>query len=69
MAPDVKDQNAQDKANEEAAHKEAYAYWGYLIREDKCGTDIFNRLLEGIAEVVVSATTLAAQDQYTMQVC
>ncbi|PVH98854.1 hypothetical protein DM02DRAFT_629936 [Periconia macrospinosa] len=52
MAPDVKDQKAQEQANDEAAHREAYEYWGYLIREDKCGTDIFNRLLEGIAEVV-----------------
>ncbi|KAF1952859.1 hypothetical protein CC80DRAFT_362090, partial [Byssothecium circinans] len=33
-------------------HKEAYDFWGYLIKPDKCGTELFNRLLEGIAEVI-----------------
>lgn len=58
MAPDANEAKAQDKASEEAAHREACDYWGYLIKADKCGTELFNRLLEGIADVVVSATAL-----------
>ncbi|KAF2644635.1 hypothetical protein P280DRAFT_465932 [Massarina eburnea CBS 473.64] len=43
----------QDSMHADAvAQREAYEYWGYLIKPDKCGTDLFNRLLEGIAEVV-----------------
>ena len=38
-----------------AAGKEAYQYWGYLIKEDKCGTERLNRLLRGLGGVIVSA--------------
>jgi hypothetical protein len=38
-----------------AAHKEAFQYWGYLIKEDKCGTELFDRLLKGIADAIVSS--------------
>jgi hypothetical protein len=41
-------------ANLDATHREAYEYWGYLLQEDKCGTPLLNRLLKGIAEVIVS---------------
>ena len=33
--------------------KEAYQYWGYLFKSDKCGTDLLNRLLVGIAGFIV----------------
>ncbi|KAH7032321.1 hypothetical protein B0J12DRAFT_302129 [Macrophomina phaseolina] len=36
----------------DAATKEAQQFWGYLFRPDKCGTDLLNRLLEGIANYV-----------------
>jgi hypothetical protein len=42
------------KADADAAHKEAFQYWGYLIKGDKCGTGTFDRLLKGIAAVIVS---------------
>lgn len=45
---------AASQANADAAHREAVQYWGYLIQEDKSGTAIFNRLLKGIADVIVS---------------
>ncbi|KAF2263566.1 hypothetical protein CC78DRAFT_518195 [Lojkania enalia] len=48
----TKEQIDANKANEEAAHKEACQYWGYLIQEDKCGTETLDRLLRGIAEVI-----------------
>ena len=53
MVPDANEANASAQ-NEEAAQKEAADYWGYLIQEDKSGTELFNRLLKGIAEVIVS---------------
>jgi len=37
----------------ENEEKEAQRYWGYLFREDRCGTDRFNRLLAGIAHYIV----------------
>lgn len=37
----------------DAATKEAQQFWGFLFRQDKCGTDLLNRLLEGIANYVV----------------
>lgn len=52
MASDPADARAQETANVEAAHREAYQYWGYLIKADKCGTPLFDRLLKGIAEVI-----------------
>lgn len=41
----------------DAAEREAQDYYGYLIKKDKSGTDTFNRLLKGIAKVIVSSTT------------
>jgi hypothetical protein len=45
-----------NKTNGDAAHREAAQYWGYMIKKDKCGTDMFDRLLKGIANVIVSKT-------------
>ncbi|KAF2815935.1 uncharacterized protein BDZ99DRAFT_376005, partial [Mytilinidion resinicola] len=36
----------------DAPNKEAQQYWGYLLKPDKCGTDLFNRLLEGTANFI-----------------
>lgn len=55
MASDASDTPAQETAGMDAAYREAYDYWGYLIKPDKCGTELFDRLLKGIAEVIVSA--------------
>ncbi|KAI9692516.1 MAG: hypothetical protein M1822_006747 [Bathelium mastoideum] len=38
---------ANDTPDPEA--REAQQYWDYLVKEDKCGTDLLNRLLRGIA--------------------
>ena len=56
MASDTNDASAgaQKAGNADAAQKEAKDYWGYLIKPDKCGTQLFDRLLKGIAEVIVS---------------
>ncbi len=35
--------------------KEAMEFWGYLFKSDKCGTEMLNRLLRGIAIHVVCA--------------
>ncbi|KAF1978947.1 hypothetical protein BU23DRAFT_498004 [Bimuria novae-zelandiae CBS 107.79] len=43
---------AQTAGNADAAQKEAKDYWGYLIKPDKCGTELFDRLLKGIADVI-----------------
>lgn len=45
---------AETAANDEAAQREAYDYWGYLLKPDKCGTPMLDRLLKGIAELIVS---------------
>lgn len=57
MASDTGDASAgaHPAAHADAAHKEAQDYWGYLIKPDKCGTALFDRLLRGIAVVIVSA--------------
>ncbi|KAJ4352116.1 uncharacterized protein N0V89_007462 [Didymosphaeria variabile] len=54
MASDTNDASAgaQTAGNADAAQKEAKDYWGYLIKPDKCGTQLFDRLLKGIAEVI-----------------
>ncbi|KAF2737670.1 hypothetical protein EJ04DRAFT_430439 [Polyplosphaeria fusca] len=44
--------NDAPKATEDAAQKEAYQYWGYMIKDDKCGTEKLDRLLRGIADVI-----------------
>lgn len=41
----------------ESQDKEALQYWGYLLQEDKCGTEKLNRLLAGIAQYIVRAIT------------
>jgi len=55
MATEPNEAKAAKAANAEAAHREAYEYWGYLIKPDKCGTETLDRLLKGLAEVIVSA--------------
>lgn len=47
-------QSVESAASDEVAHLEAYDYWGYLLRSDKCGTPALDRLLKGIAEIIVS---------------
>lgn len=47
-------QPAESLANDEVAQREAYDYWGYLLKPDKCGTPKLDRLLKGIADVIVS---------------
>lgn len=60
MAPDQKetpeqpDEHAANLAHADAVHREAYGYWGYLFKKDKCGMPLLDRLLKGIAEVIVS---------------
>lgn len=64
MAPEPKEKDAHrnefssaaDMAQADAAHREAYDYWGYLFKADKCGTPLLDRLLKGIAMVIVSLT-------------
>lgn len=53
-------------ANLDATHREAYGYWGYLLKPDKCGTAVLDRLLKGIAHVIVSsdACVRIQQGQY-----
>ncbi|KAF2006437.1 hypothetical protein P154DRAFT_422907, partial [Amniculicola lignicola CBS 123094] len=41
---------AEERANAQATEREAGEYWGYLIKPDKCGTPMFDRLLMGIAD-------------------
>lgn len=51
-----KEQQPTEKtATDEAAQREAYDYWGYLLKADKCGTPKLDRLLKGIADVIVSS--------------
>lgn len=60
MASEQKDTNQQHEehaanlAQVDAAHREAHDYWGYLFKKDKCGTPLLDRLLKGIAAVIVS---------------
>jgi hypothetical protein len=56
MASDTSNSSAgaQTAGNADAAQKEAEDYWGRLIKPDKSGTGLFDRLLKGIAEVIVS---------------
>lgn len=62
MASDANDASAgaQKAGNVDAAKREALDYWGYLIKVDKCGTPLFDRLLQGIAEVIVSGRSTYA---------
>jgi hypothetical protein len=58
MATESKEKPEEERAAEnahlDAAHREAYQYWGYLFKGDKCGTPILDRLLKGIADTIVS---------------
>ncbi|EOA86536.1 uncharacterized protein SETTUDRAFT_30869 [Exserohilum turcica Et28A] len=49
---DHQEEQAANATNADAAHREAYDYWGYLLKEDKCGTPKLDRLLKGIADVI-----------------
>jgi len=51
---EFQDERAANLAQADAAHREAYDFWGYLFKEDKCGTPLLDRLLKGIAYVIVS---------------
>lgn len=57
MVSDASDASADAHKtnNADAAQREAKDYWGYLIKPDKCGTELFDRLLKGIAQIIVSA--------------
>lgn len=49
-------ESRQDNAaNADATQREAYDYWGYLFKQDKCGMPLLDRLLKGIADVIVSS--------------
>ncbi|CBX91269.1 hypothetical protein LEMA_P067770.1 [Plenodomus lingam JN3] len=58
MAPESKESKAPhgehtaNLAHADASYREAYQYWGYLFKEDKCGTPLLDRLLKGIAETI-----------------
>ena len=54
---DQHQQRQEHAANVDATHREAYEYWDYLLKPDKCGTELLDRLLKGIAEVIVSFDT------------
>jgi hypothetical protein len=60
MASDTKQERVQREeaqehaANVDATNREAYEYWGYLLKPDKCGTPLLDRLLKGIAHIIVS---------------
>ncbi|KAI4689829.1 uncharacterized protein J4E84_004009 [Alternaria hordeiaustralica] len=49
---EFQDERAANLAQADAAHREAYDFWGYLFKEDKCGTPLLDRLLKGIAYVI-----------------
>jgi hypothetical protein len=63
MASEPKENSEQheerhaDMANADATQREAYEYWGYLLKSDKCGTPMLDRLLKGIAQVIVSGSS------------
>lgn len=52
------EEHQEHAANMDATQREAYEYWGYLLKSDKCGTPLLDRLLKGIAEVIVSRDEL-----------
>ena len=56
-------ERAAEQAQADTAHREAYEYWGYLFKDDKCGTPLLDRLLKGIAEVIVSCPDVFHQVQ------
>jgi|TARA_R110002003_G_scaffold351_24_gene19085 hypothetical protein len=64
-AESQKDQEQHEERQEHAAHadathREACEYWGYLLKPDKCGTPLLDRLLKGIADMIVSRGELQA---------
>lgn len=70
MESDANDANpgARNATNADATQREAKDYWGYLIKVDKCGTDLFDRLLKGIADVIVSGRDYGASLFYSRDV-
>lgn len=54
MASEAHQNQEQHAANIDATQREAYEYWGYLFKPDKCGTPLLDRLLKGIADLIVS---------------
>lgn len=48
------DARQEHAANLDATQREAYEYWGYLLKPDKCGTPKLDGLLKGIAQLIVS---------------
>ncbi|KAH5146652.1 hypothetical protein HBH69_175180 [Parastagonospora nodorum] len=52
MASEAHQNQEQHAANIDATHREAYEYWGYLFKPDKCGTPLLDRLLKGIADLI-----------------
>jgi hypothetical protein len=68
MASDSKQEKVQHEegqehaANADATHREACEYWGYLLKPDKCGTDLLDRLLKGIAQIIVSLNAQQARE-------
>lgn len=53
--------------NVDAAQREAFQYWEYMIKKDKCGTEKFDRLLKGIAAVIVRLTYMLSGLRLTMR--
>jgi hypothetical protein len=47
----------------ESDAKEAAQYWGYLLKSDKCGTELLNRLLSGLAHYIVSLRNFAVRQE------
>jgi hypothetical protein len=68
MASDTKQEKVQHEdgqehaANADATHREACEYWGYLLKPDKCGTELLDRLLKGIAQIIVSCEARQAHE-------
>ncbi|OCK83372.1 hypothetical protein K432DRAFT_423398 [Lepidopterella palustris CBS 459.81] len=38
----------------DAQSKKAFQYWGYLFKPDKCGVDLLDRLLTGLANFIIT---------------
>ncbi|KAL6704692.1 hypothetical protein ACN47E_007974 [Coniothyrium glycines] len=46
------EEHAANVAQADTAQREAYDYWGYLFKQDKCGTPLLDRLLKGLAATI-----------------
>lgn len=65
-ATEAKASSSSSSPAADAAQREATDYYGYLIKKDKSGTDTFNRLLKGIAKVIVSLVRLPPASDQTL---